>query len=167
MRTRNTEVGKLLGENFMRKNYKVMTKEAAYLYEKQAWGGLVRLLDKEEIDGTKEGGTRAAAKGKIEAFLKGFEEIAQRHRSKDSIPEDHLRAQIKEATIKLIMPVYQEFLNESSHGLSVKAYSSPESIEGLLGQIFSRNGQNSSMGSRRQEIKEWNEGRNSVSSDID
>ncbi|GKB76157.1 exocyst complex component EXO70A1-like protein [Tanacetum coccineum] len=106
MRTRNTEVGKLLGENFMRKNNKVVTKEAAYLYEKQAWGGFVRLLDKEEIDGTKEGGTRATAKGKIE---------------------------IKEATIKLIVPVYQEFLDESPHGLSVKAYSSPESIEGLLG----------------------------------
>ncbi|GKA57350.1 exocyst complex component EXO70A1-like protein [Tanacetum coccineum] len=45
MRTKKTEVGKLL----------------------------------EEIDGTKEGGTGAAAKGKIEAFLKGFEKIAQRH----------------------------------------------------------------------------------------
>ncbi|GJW61628.1 exocyst complex component EXO70A1-like protein [Tanacetum coccineum] len=140
--SRNTEVGKLLGENFTRKNYKVMAEEAAYLYEKQAWGGLVRLLDKEEIDGTKEGGTGAA-------------------------PKDDLREQIKEATIKLIVPVYREFLDESSHGLSVKAYSSPESIEGLLGQIFSGNGQNSSTGSRRREIKERNEGRNSVLSDID
>ncbi|GJX83802.1 exocyst complex component EXO70A1-like protein [Tanacetum coccineum] len=41
MRTRNTEVGKLLGENFMRKNNKVVTKEAAYLYEKQAFGVFV------------------------------------------------------------------------------------------------------------------------------
>lgn len=167
MRTRNTEVGKLLGENYMRKNYKVVAEEAAYLYEKQAWGGLVKLLDKEDIDGTGEGGIGVAAKGKIEAFLKGFEEIAQRHKSKYSIPEDDLREQIKEATIKLIVPVYREFLDEFSNVLSVKVYSSPESIEGLLSQIFSRNGQNSSMGSRRREIKEQSEGRNSVSSDID
>lgn len=167
MRTRNTEVGKLLGENYMRKNYKVVAEEAAYLYEKQAWGGLVRLLDKEDIDGTEEGGIGVAAKGKIEAFLKGFEEIAQRHKSKYSIPEDDLREQIKEATVKLIVPVYREFLDEFSNFLSVKAYSSPESIEGLLSQIFSRNGQNSSMGSRRREIKEQSEGRKSVSSDID
>ncbi|PWA39304.1 exocyst complex protein Exo70, Cullin repeat-like-containing domain protein [Artemisia annua] len=167
MRTRNTEVGKLLGENYMRKNYKVVAEEAAYLYEKQAWGGLVRLLDKEDIDGTEEGGIGVAAKGKIEAFLKGFEEIAQRHKSKYSIPEDDLREQIKEATIKLIVPVYREFLDEFSKVLSVKAYSSPESIEGLLSQIFSRTGRNSSLGSRQREIKEQSEGRNSVSSDTD
>nr|XP_043637639.1 exocyst complex component EXO70I-like [Erigeron canadensis] len=167
MRTRNTELGKLLGENYMRKNYKVVAEEAAYLYEKQAWGGLVRLLDKEDLEELKDDGIGTAAKAKIEAFLKGFEECAQRHTSRYIIPEPDLREQIKEATIKLIVPVYADFLDRFSSVLARKAYSSPESIEGLLGQIFSGNGRSSSMGSRRRESKDRTEGRNSVSSDID
>ncbi|KAJ0795288.1 putative exocyst complex component Exo70, cullin repeat-like-containing domain superfamily [Helianthus annuus] len=161
MRTRNTELAKLLGESYMRKNYKVVAEEAAYLYEKQAWGGLVRLLDKQDIS---EGDD---AQEKIEAFLKGFEEAAQRHTSKYSIPEADLRGQIKEATVKLIVPAYSEFLDTYSSVLDVKAYSSPESIEGLLGQIFSGNDQKSSLGSRRRDLKDRLEGRTSVSSDIE
>ncbi|XP_024972046.1 exocyst complex component EXO70A1-like [Cynara cardunculus var. scolymus] len=164
MRTRNTELGKLLSEHYMRKNYKVVAEEAAYLYEKQAWGGLVRLLDKE---GTNDEGIEAGAKGKIEAFLKGFEEIAQRHTSRYSIVEADLREQIKEATVKLIVPAYSDFLDAFSTVLAVKSYSSPESIEGLLGEIFSGNGRNSVMGSRQRELKERSEGRKSISSDID
>ncbi|XP_076903589.1 exocyst complex component EXO70I-like [Bidens hawaiensis] len=161
MRTRNTELGKLLGESYMKKNYKVVAEEAAYLYVKQVWGGLVRLLDKQE---TSEGDD---AKGKIEAFLKGFEEAAQRHTSRYSIPEADLREQIKEATVKLIVPAYSEFLNSFSSVLDVKSYSSPQSIEGLLSQIFSGIDQNSSMGSRRRDLKDRLEGRTSVSSDIE
>ncbi|KAI3802445.1 hypothetical protein L1987_30577 [Smallanthus sonchifolius] len=159
MRTRNSELGKLLGEGYMRKNYKVVAEEAAYLYEKQAWGGLVRLLDKQDVS---EGGD---AKGKIEMFLKGFEEVAQRHTSRYSIPDADLREQIKEATVKLIVPAYSDFLDAFSSVLDVKSYSSPKSIEGLLGQIFSGNDRKSLIGSRRQEIKDRFEGRNSVSSD--
>ncbi|CAI9267140.1 unnamed protein product [Lactuca saligna] len=165
MRTRNTELGKLLGENYMRKNYKVVAEEAAYLYEKQAWGGLVRLLDKEDI-GDEGIGNENIIKGKLEAFLKGFEEIAQRHTSRYSIPEADLRAQIKEATVKLIVPVYSNFLEVFSGIINVKLYSSPESVESLLGQIFSGNGRSSSMSARRREINRL-EGRNSVSSEID
>ncbi|KAI3513011.1 hypothetical protein L1887_20335 [Cichorium endivia] len=163
MRTRNTELGKLLGENYMRKNYKVVAEEAAYLYEKQAWGGLVRLLDKEDIG---DEGTGSVVNDKIEAFLKGFEEVAQRHTSRYSIPEADLREQIKEATVKLIVPVYSDFLDAFSSVINVKSYSSPESIEGLLSQIFSGSGRSSSMGARRRELNR-SEGRNSVSSDID
>ncbi|KAJ9559725.1 hypothetical protein OSB04_004885 [Centaurea solstitialis] len=146
------------------KNYKVVAEEAAYLYEKQAWGGLVRLLDNE---GTNDDGTETDAKGKIEAFLKGFEEIAQRHTGRYSIVEADLREQIKEATVKLIVPAYSDFLDAFSSVLAVKSYSSPASIEGLLGEIFSGNGRSSGMGSRRRELKERSEGRKSVSSDMD
>ncbi|KAK9069949.1 hypothetical protein SSX86_010347 [Deinandra increscens subsp. villosa] len=161
MRTRNSELGKLLGESYMKKNYKVVAEEAAYLYEKQAWGGLARLLDKQDMS---EGDD---PKGKIEMFLQGFEEIAQRHTSRYSIPEADLREQIKEATVKLIVTAYSEFLDSFSSVLDVKSYSSPESIEGLLGQIFSGNDKKSSMGPRRSEIKDRFEGRTSVSSDIE
>ncbi|KAL4559630.1 hypothetical protein LXL04_031773 [Taraxacum kok-saghyz] len=164
MRTRNTELGKLLGENYMRKNYKVVAEEAAYLYEKQAWGGLVRLLDKEDIG---DEAIESIVKDKIEAFLKGFEEIAQRHTSRYNIPEADLRAQIKEATVKLIVPVYSDFLEAFSGVINVKSYSSPQSIEGLLTQIFSGHGRSSSMSARRREINQLEGGRNSVSSEID
>ncbi|KAD4584669.1 hypothetical protein R6Q59_036498 [Mikania micrantha] len=161
MRTRNTELGKLLGESYMRKNYKVVAEEAAYLYEKQAWGGLVGFLDKQ--DNSEEGDS----KGKIEAFLKGFEEVAQRHTSRYSIPEADLREQIKEATVKLLIPAYSEFLDMFSSVLDVNSYPSPDMIEALIGQIFSGNDRTSSMGSMRRETKEQLEGRNSVSSDIE
>ena len=49
MRTRNTELGDLLGEQYMKTKYKVVAQESAYMYQNLAWGQLVRILDKEEL----------------------------------------------------------------------------------------------------------------------
>ncbi|KAK3025448.1 hypothetical protein RJ639_041334 [Escallonia herrerae] len=165
MRTRNTELGKILGEKYMKKNYKVVAEESAYLYQKQAWGALVRLLDKEETGRLNKEGIGVLLRGKVEAFMKGFDEISVRHRSSYSIPEVDLRGQIKEATINLVVPAYTEFLNTYSSVLQVKSYRSPESIEELLGQIFDssdRTGDRKLAVSRR-DLKDRSEGRNSVS----
>ncbi|CAK9146479.1 unnamed protein product [Ilex paraguariensis] len=136
MRTKNSELGKLLGEQYMKKKYKVVAEESAYLYQKQAWGPLVKLLDNEDLKRANKEGIGALVRGKMEAFMKGFEEISQKHRSSYSIPDADLREQIREATVQFVVPAYTEFLNTHSSVLQVKSCPSPESIQGLLSKIF-------------------------------
>ncbi|KAK4387610.1 Exocyst complex component EXO70B2 [Sesamum angolense] len=139
MRTRNTELGKLLGEPYMKKRYRYAAEESAYLYQKQAWGSLVKLLDKEEIRrlNNKEG-VGGVVKSKMEAFTTGFEEICTRHSSNYKIVSDaDLREQIKDATLRFVLPAYTEFFDTySSIFLQGKSYLPPESVEALLRQIF-------------------------------
>ncbi|KAJ4832126.1 hypothetical protein Tsubulata_042859 [Turnera subulata] len=131
MRTRNTELGKLLGEQYMKKKYKVVAEEAAYMYQKQAWRPLVRSLEADNG-----GGDSEAVAGRMEAFLKGFDEIRQRHRGSYAIPDADLREQIRESTVKLVVPAYINFLNSYSDALQSRTTVSPEKIQGLLAQIF-------------------------------
>ncbi|XP_030454407.2 exocyst complex component EXO70I-like [Syzygium oleosum] len=132
MRTRSTELGKLLGEQYMRKEYKVVAEESAYLYQKQAWGSLVRLLEAKADEPSSK--TRLSVR--VEAFLKGLEEASQKHRSSYAIPDADLREQIKEATVKLVVPAYAEFL--STHGSALKegSYVTAESVQELLSLVF-------------------------------
>ncbi|KAM7490396.1 hypothetical protein LguiA_033317 [Lonicera macranthoides] len=167
MRTRNTELGKILGESYMMKNYKVVAEESAYLYQKQAWGGLVGLLEKDELGRINKEGIGGLVRGKMEAFMKGFDEISQRHKSNYSIPDVDLRGQIRDATVKLVVPAYTEFLDTYSSVLQVKLYLSPDSIEGLLNQVFGGSDRVSERKTsfRRREFKDRSESRNSVSSE--
>ncbi|XP_057469128.1 exocyst complex component EXO70I-like [Actinidia eriantha] len=136
MRSRNSELGKLLGEQYIKKRYKILAEESAYLYQKQAWGSLVRLLDKEEMKKVNKEAIGDMVKGKIEAFLDGCNEVAQRHKSSYGIPDGDLRGQIREATVNLVVPAYSEFLSSYGYVLQEKSYLSPEAMEGLLGQIY-------------------------------
>nr|POF15127.1 hypothetical protein CFP56_60878 [Quercus suber] len=72
----------------------------------------------------------------MEAFLKGFDEISQRHRGSYRIPDMDLREQIKESTIKLVVPAYTEFLNTFLAVLRGKLYVNPDQLQGLLAWIF-------------------------------
>lgn len=152
MRTRNTELGKLLGDQYMKKQYKIVAEESAYLYQKQTWGALVRLLDKEELNRVNKDGIGAVARGKMEAFMKGFDEMLQKHRSLYNIPDADLRDQMGDATIKLVVPVYEEFLSTYSSVLQAKSYLSPTTVKGLLGQIFE--GGNQQMGNGRSSLRQ-------------
>ncbi|KAH6785068.1 hypothetical protein C2S51_037523 [Perilla frutescens var. frutescens] len=133
MRTRNTELGKLMGDAYMKKRYRNVAEESAYLYQKQAWGSLVRLLEREEttMKSSKEGvGVR------MEAFMDGFDEMWKKHRSSYKIVSDaDLREQMKEATVRLVLPAYTEFYEANSSAF-VKPYLPPESVESLLRQLF-------------------------------
>lgn len=138
MRTKNTELGNLLGEQYVKKTYKVLAEESAYMYQRQAWGPLVRLLDKEELKKqiNEEVNLGVLVRGKMEAFLKAFDEISQRHRGSYNIPDYDLREQIREATVKFVTPAYADFMNSYSAVLQGKSYLTQESIQGLIGQIF-------------------------------
>ncbi|XWS14804.1 hypothetical protein CRYUN_Cryun35bG0039900 [Craigia yunnanensis] len=165
MRSRNTELGKLLGEQYMKKKYKAVAEESAYMYQRQAWGPLVRLLEKEDLkeQDNDNRGTGALLRGKMEAFFNYFNEISQWHRGGYSIPDADLRTQIREATVKLLVPVYTEFLNTNSTLLPVKSYVSPESLQGFLGQVFNGTDRTGNGRLKRRDSKDKVPGRNSVS----
>ncbi|XVE55742.1 hypothetical protein DITRI_Ditri03aG0182600 [Diplodiscus trichospermus] len=165
MRSRNTELGNLLGEQYMKKKYKTVAEESAYMYQRKAWGPLVRLLEKEDLkeQDNDNRGTKAFVRGKMEAFFNLFDEISQRHRGGYSIPDADLRAQLREATVKIVVPVYTEFLNKHSAFLSVKSYVSPELLQGLLGQVFNGADRTGNGRLKRRDSKDKYPGRNSVS----
>ncbi|XP_051150697.1 exocyst complex component EXO70I-like [Andrographis paniculata] len=151
MRSRNTELGKLLGEPHMKKRFRYAAEESAYLYQKQAWGGLVRLLDIEDVRMLKDG-RGGLVRGKIEAFMTAFDDMCQKHRTIYKIVSDaDLRAQMKEATVKLVVPAYADFYDAYSQILPrSKTYPSPEKIEDLIGEIFEgSNGKSNTRKDRR------------------
>lgn len=149
MRTRNTDLAKLLGEVYMKNKYRYGAEESAYLYQKQAWGSLVKLLDKEEIKkANSREGIGGLVRGKMESFMAGFDETYKRHRSSYKIVSDaDLREQIKDATVRLVLPVYTEFYESYSSVLvQVKSCVPPESVEAMLGKIFEGGDQKGSDG---------------------
>ncbi|KAA3488729.1 exocyst complex component EXO70A1-like [Gossypium australe] len=165
MRSRNTELGKLIGEHYMKQKYKSAAEESAYMYQWRAWRPLVRLLEKEESE-EQGNGTKATAvfvRGKLEAFFNRFDEISQRHARGYSIPDADLREQLREATVKLVVPVYSEFLNAHSKLLSGESYVSPESLKGLVDQVFNGTDRTSNGKPKRRDSKDTVPGRNSVS----
>ena len=136
--------------------------ESSYMYEKQTWVPLVRLLDNNDLKRQGKEGLGLGSllvRAKMEAFLKGFDEISQRHRGSYRFPDLDLRVQIKESTMKLVVPVYTEFLNTYLAMLRGKLYVSPEAIQGLLGQIFD----GADVTLKRRDSKGWIGGGNLVS----
>ncbi|PON91133.1 Exocyst complex protein [Trema orientale] len=136
MRTRNTELGKLLGDQHMKKKYKIAAEESAYMYQKQAWGPLVRILDKEELKGQSKEEIGSLLRDKAEAFTRGFDDIMNMHKRIYSIPDADLREQIREATVKLVVSAYTEFFSSFSATFRGRSYLSPEAVQGLLVKFF-------------------------------
>ncbi|KAL5777588.1 hypothetical protein ACOSP7_010514 [Xanthoceras sorbifolium] len=165
MRTRNTELGKLLGHQYMKKTCKVVAEESAYMYQKQAWGPLVRLLDTEELK--RQSNIGAIMNSKNETFFRGFEEIAQKHRGSYIIQDVDLREQIRISTVKFVVPAYTEFLNSYSSAVQAKSYITPESMQGLIGQMFNVAGRAGDGKFRRRDFKDRSVGGISASIESD
>ncbi|MQL82770.1 hypothetical protein Taro_015230 [Colocasia esculenta] len=141
MRTRGSDLGRLLGEKVLKRKYKVVAEEAAYSYQVQAWRPLVRLLEEEEEEeGGKDGREAArralAARRKMAAFKAEFEGAVQRHRVCYRIPDGDLREQVGEAVMRLVVPAYERFLGSCSSLLPERSVLPPESIKRLLRQVF-------------------------------
>ncbi|KAM5565884.1 exocyst complex component EXO70I-like [Rosa sericea] len=138
MRTKNTELGKLVGDQYMKKNYKVIAEESAYMYQKIVWVPLVRVLEKDDdLELESKEAMVGMVRAKMEAFMKGLDDVSKRHKGYYSIPDEDLREQIRLATVKLVVPAYSEFLDSFSVSLPGKSsYLSPESVQELLCQIF-------------------------------
>ncbi|XP_010927204.4 exocyst complex component EXO70I [Elaeis guineensis] len=126
MRTRGSELAALVGEETMRRRYKTAAEEAAYSYQAEAWGPLVRLLtERRDVD----------------SFMRGLEENLRRHRSDYCIQDGDLREQIKEAVAKVVVEAYAGFLHANA-GVLVegRVFLPPDSIKRLLGRLFDGGG---------------------------
>ncbi|KAL5988235.1 hypothetical protein ACLOJK_035998 [Asimina triloba] len=140
MRTRNSELSKILGQQWMKKRYKTLAEESAYLYQKHAWSPAVRLLELEPSEDVSKDAMGALARGKLEAFMKAIQENVQKHQSSYAIPDEDLREQIKTAILKLVVPAYANFLHSCSPFLPGKEFPASESLRGLLERLFNGNG---------------------------
>ncbi|KAJ0985179.1 hypothetical protein J5N97_003535 [Dioscorea zingiberensis] len=141
MRTKGSELGKLVGEEAIKRKYKTAAEEAAYSYQAQAWGKLVDLLGSNEEDtaAANEQGKEAAgvlARVKIESFMKGFEENLRKHKTSYCIPDPDLKEQIKGAVAKLVVPSYASFLQANTFVLQGRSFVPPDTLKGLLRKLF-------------------------------
>ncbi|XP_068655314.1 exocyst complex component EXO70I-like [Aristolochia californica] len=140
MRCKNSDLGNLVGEQWLKAKFKSVAEESAYNYQKQAWGQVLRFLDEDDEgqqkpqDGKDSTGTMVRAK--LDAFVKGIDESMERHRSVYNIPDVDLREQIKEAVMKLVVPTYESFIQSYLHLLQTKSYLSTESVRELVDQVF-------------------------------
>ncbi|XP_026390615.1 exocyst complex component EXO70A1-like [Papaver somniferum] len=168
MRSRNSELGNILGEQLLKKKYKTVAEESAYMYQRQAWGPIVKLLEngakpKKEYD-TKKEVVSALARGKMEAFKNAFEDNLQKHRGGYyNILDEDLKEQLREATVNLVVPVYVEYLETYSLVLKARSFPSPDSVQAMLVQVFSARG-NPNITQRRHLIDQLG-GRNPGSAD--
>ncbi|CAN1151828.1 Exocyst complex component EXO70I [Linum perenne] len=152
MRTRNTELGKLLGDQYMKQKYKFVAEESAYLYQKQAWGPLVRMLEVEDTKmqgNLQDSAVGAAVRVKVEGFLKALEEVADRHKAAYTIPDVVLREQIREATVKVVVPAYSDFMNGYPRATQGRNFPSPESVKAMVCQVFNNSEQYPVAGERK------------------
>lgn len=138
MRIRNTELGKLLGEQYMRKNYKAVAEESAYTYQMLCWEPLLSVMDMEDVRLQSNESVEDIAKTKMEAFVKSLREFSEKHRAAYCIPDSDLREQLKEATLKMILPAFTEFFNVHSALLPGigKYYVGLETIHDFVGRAF-------------------------------
>lgn len=140
MRAKNTELSDILGEQYMKTNYKIVAEESAYMYQKHAWGSLVRILEQgDELNREDKEITitnTTVIRGKMEAFLRNFQETCDQHRGYYQIPDADLREQIKEATLDLVVCAYEEFLDKYSSVLPARSFLDPESLQGMLVEVF-------------------------------
>ncbi|XP_020981191.1 exocyst complex component EXO70I-like [Arachis duranensis] len=137
MRTKNTELGELLGDQYMKIGYKTVAEESAYLYQKQSWGVLVAILDGGDVQEHGKDSIGRLVNEKIESFFKCLNEVCERHiRGGYSIPDLDLREQMRESTMKLVVPVYVEFLESYSGFLQRKMYPSPDKLRGMVRKAF-------------------------------
>ncbi|CAL9135503.1 unnamed protein product [Musa acuminata var. zebrina] len=133
MRTRGTEVAKLVGEDTMKARYKTAAEQAAFAYQEAAWGPLVRLLERNEAAGT--------ARATTEEFMRGFDDNLRKHKSLYCIRDADLREQIGEAVAKAVVPSYTAFLHANAGATDGRAFPPPDSIRELILQLFDAGGE--------------------------
>ncbi|MED6198507.1 Exocyst complex component EXO70I [Stylosanthes scabra] len=162
MRTKNTELGELLGDQYLKIGYKTVAEESAYLYQKQSWGVLVAILDGGDVQEHGKDTIGRLVNEKIESFLKCLNEVCERHiRGGYSIPDLDLREQMRESTMKLVVPAYIEFLESYSGFLQRKMYPSPDKLRGMIKKAF--DGGEGRLWRRGSTSNDRNAGRNSGS----
>ena len=137
MRSRGSELAKLVGEDTMRRRYKAAEEEAAWEYQDAVWTPLVRL-----VSGSSSGAPKTwppdDAREKAAAFADKLEERVRRHGAEYKIPDGDLRGQIKVAAAKAVRGAYAGFLKANDKALAGgrKQLLPLDIIEGMVRRVF-------------------------------
>ncbi|WVZ92155.1 hypothetical protein U9M48_038242 [Paspalum notatum var. saurae] len=141
MRARGSELAKLVGEDAMRRRYKVAAEEAAWEYQDAAWTPLIRL-----VSGSSSGAPKTwppdDAREKAVAFADMIEDRVRRHGAEYKIPDGDLRGQIKVAVAKAVRGAYAGFLKANDKALASgrRELLPLDVIEGMVGRVFDEMG---------------------------
>ncbi|KAK8952041.1 hypothetical protein KSP39_PZI003103 [Platanthera zijinensis] len=139
MRTRGTELARMVGEEELRGKYKAAAEEAAYAYQQEAWGSVLRVVKTDGGLMSEQKG--AVARGKLEVFVREVEESLRRHRTAGyKIPDRDLREQIKESVKEMLVPAYEAFLRACSAALQGRTFLTPEALRESIGRLFESGG---------------------------
>lgn len=157
MRSRNSELGKVVGESWLKTHFKTMAEESAYSYQKSVWGPVARHM---EVDPTSRTGSSPILNrppslsnpktamnsrsvvgydAKLEAFMRGVEENMQKHRSGNyRIPDMDLKVQIKAAAMMLVVPAYASFVESCSRTMLhiTNAWPTLEMVKEMVRQTY-------------------------------
>ncbi|PKA65640.1 hypothetical protein AXF42_Ash013054 [Apostasia shenzhenica] len=143
MRTRGSEVAKIVGEEEMRSKYKAAAEAAASWYQAEAWGPLVRLLEvdnpplPEAAEAGEAAGAEAVARGKMEAFKRELQENFRLHMAgRYKIPDADLRAQMKKAVAEMVVSAYSAFLKDSAGAMKGRPFLPPDTVQKVIGRLF-------------------------------
>ncbi|KAF7095364.1 hypothetical protein CFC21_097554 [Triticum aestivum] len=138
MRTRGSDLSKLIGEEPMKRRYKTSAEEAAWEYQDVAWSPLVRLL------GGSGGKAWPAdeAREKAAAFAGVLEERVRKHGAEYKIPDGDLRAQIKAAVTKAVRGAYAGFVkaNEKAVAGGRRELLQVDVVESMVRRVFEEMG---------------------------
>ncbi|KAM3189748.1 hypothetical protein ACQJBY_068175 [Aegilops geniculata] len=138
MRTRGSDLSKLIGEEPMKRRYKTSAEEAAWEYQDAAWSPLVRLL------GGSGGKAWPAdeAREKAAAFASVLEERVRKHGAEYKIPDGDLRAQIKAAVTKAVRGSYAGFVkaNEKAVAGGRRELLQADVVESMVRRVFEEMG---------------------------
>eukprot|EP01018_Ginkgo_biloba_P024386 Gb_38868 [translate_table: standard] len=149
MRTKDSELGKLLGETWWKQKHKQEAERSAYLYQKEAWGHVLEHLNREGLllSSDNRASNRSIVKQRLKSFMTAFEETYQRHQWCYCVQEQELREQIISAISQTIVPAYANYLHSYAMLLQQgkktagvledgDAVLPPDSIQQLLGELF-------------------------------
>ncbi|XP_044961715.1 exocyst complex component EXO70I-like [Hordeum vulgare subsp. vulgare] len=147
MRTRGSDLSKLIGEEPMKRRYKTSAEEAAWEYQDAAWSPLVRLLGGS-------GGkawTPDEAREKAAAFAGVMEERVRKHGAEYKIPDGDLRAQIKAAVTKAVRGAYAGFVkaNEKAVAGGRRELLQVDAVESMVRRVFEAMGDGEAVGMGR------------------
>ncbi|WOL13838.1 hypothetical protein Cni_G22618 [Canna indica] len=135
IRTRGTELAKLVGEDTMKATHKKAAEQAAFAYQEAAWGPLLKLLGKEGEEEEADIGAEAV-RTRMEEFMRGFDDNLRKHKSVYCFRDAVLREQIREAVAKVVVPAYAGFLHANAASIHGRTFLPPDSIRGLIRQVF-------------------------------
>ncbi|XAR50326.1 hypothetical protein NMG60_11004617 [Bertholletia excelsa] len=139
-KVRDSELGKLLGDNWVRK-HRGKIRQYATSYLRTSWSKTLSCLKDEGIGGSSSNASKMALKERFKNFNANFEEV-YRIQTSWKVPNAQLREELRISISEKVLPAYRAFLgrfgNQLESGRHAGKYikHSPEDLENYLLDLF-------------------------------